>query len=140
MNQRYCIRLFRMYVMILTICILFLWLIPSIIFNLDKKNVDTIIDYNNFLDNHIYPPPWYISNWTINDYFIRKDYFKNIEDQYSINNNEKIVVEYDFFNQKKEKKSDYIILEYTNVFKQPKFCGKTQDFIFGKQCPYKNCR
>ncbi len=120
----------------LTICMLFVWLISSIIFNFDKKNVDIIVDYDDFLDNHIYPPPWYISNWTINDYFIRKDYFKNIEDQYSINKNEKIFVEYE----KKEKKSNYIILEYTNVFQQPKFCGKTQDFIFGKQCPYQNCR
>ncbi|CAF4646917.1 unnamed protein product, partial [Rotaria sp. Silwood2] len=29
---------------------------------------------------------------------------------------------------------------YTTVFNEPKFCGKSQDFIFGKQCPYRNCR
>jgi hypothetical protein len=113
---------------------------PSIIFNFNKKNVDIILYYNNFVDNHIYPPPWYISNWTMNDYFIRKDYFKNIEDQYAIDKKQKTMIEYDLLNRNKQKKSNYIILEYTNVFGQPKFCGKTQDFIFGKQCPYQNCR
>ncbi len=81
-----------------------------------------------------------MSNWTINDYFIRKENFKIIEDQEAIKKKQKILIEYDFLNEKKETKSNYIILEYTTVFNQPKFCEKTQDFIFGKQCPYQNCR
>jgi len=93
-----------------------------------------------FLDNHIYPPPSYISNWTINDYFIRKENLKKLQDQYAINKNQKTVIQYGFRNRKKENKSNYIILEYTKVFNQPKFCGKKQDFIFGKQCPFQNCR
>jgi len=95
------------------------------------------VDYEDILDNHIYPPPWYLSNWTINDYFIRKDKYKIIEDQEAIDKKQKVSIESNFQNQKK---SNYIILEYTTVFNQPKFCGKTQDFIFGKQCPYQNCR
>lgn len=137
MFRRYCIRLFRVYLTLLTISILFLWLIPSV---LNKKKDDIMAYYENFLDNHIYPPPWYRSNWTINDYFIRKENFKKLEDQDAINQNQKIVIQHAFLNQKKENTSNYIILEYTKVFNQPKFCEKTQDFIFGKQCPYQNCR
>ncbi len=137
MNQRHCIRLFRIYIILLTTCIVYLWLIPSIRFHSEKKNVDILVDYEDIFDNHIYPPPWYLSNWTINDYFIRKDKYKILEDQEAIDKKQKVSIEYNFQNQKK---SNYIILEYTTVFNQPKFCGKTQDFIFGKQCPYQNCR
>ncbi|CAF3355950.1 unnamed protein product, partial [Rotaria sp. Silwood2] len=141
MKGRYCcIRLFRIFIILLTICILLLWLIPLVVFNFNNEKIEIIVYNENFLDNHLYPPPWYILNWTINDYFIRKDIFKKIEDQYAINKKQKIVVEHDFFNQKKRKKTNYIILEYTTVFNEPKFCGKSQDFIFGKQCPYRNCR
>ena len=140
MKRRYCARLFRIYLFILIIAILFLWLIPVIIFNLHIKKDDIIEYYDQFLDNHIYPPPWYISNWTFNDYFIRKDNFKYLDDQCSMKKNEKIILKNDFLNLKKENKLNYIILEYTTVFNKPKFCGKTDDFIFGKQCSYQNCR
>ncbi len=139
MNQRYCLRLFRVFIILLTICILLLWLIPSIILNFGKTNVD-LMEYENYFDNHVYPPPWYISNWTINDYFIRKDHFKKIEDQHAIDKNQKIFIDDADRHRKKGKNSNYIILEYTTVFNRPKFCGKTQDSIFGKKCPYQNCR
>jgi hypothetical protein len=135
MNQRYCFRLFRIYIILLTICIICLWLIPSTLFHSKTKTIDRIVDYEDILDNHLYPPPWYWSNWSINDYFIRKDKYKFIEDQNAMEKNQKIFLEFN-----SQKKSNYIILEYTTVFNQPKFCGKTQEFIFGKQCPYQNCR
>lgn len=135
MNQRYCARIVRVYIILLILCVLFFWLIPS-----NKKNVDQIISYDNFIDNHIYPPPWYISNWTINDYFIRKDTFKYFQDQNTKDNEDKISHPKYFLNRKRVDHSDYLILEYTKVFNQPKFCGKIEDFIFGKQCPYKNCK
>jgi hypothetical protein len=137
MKRRYCIRLFRIYLFILAVGVLVLWIIPSIIFQLNREKDDIIEYYEHFLDNHVYPPPWYISNWTIDDYFIRKDNFKNIDDQYAIDKKQKIIIKNGLSN---EKKLNYTILEYTTVFNKPKFCGKTQDFIFGKQCPYQNCR
>ncbi|CAF0862106.1 unnamed protein product [Rotaria sordida] len=140
MNGRYCIRLCRIFIILLTISILFLWLIPLIKFYFNNEKINIIVFDENFLDNHLYPPPWYISNWTINDYFIRKDNIKKLEDKDAINKKQKIIIEYDFLNQKKNKKTNYTILEYTTVFNAPKFCGKSQDFIFGKQCPYQNCR
>jgi hypothetical protein len=140
MNRRYSIRLFRLYLILLTIFILCLWLIPSVLIDFNQKTDDIITYDEKFLDNHIYPPPSYISNWTINDYFIRKENLKKLQDEYAINKNQKTVIEYGFRNRKKENKSNYIILEYTKVFNQPKFCGKTQDYIFGKQCPFQNCR
>ncbi len=138
MNWRYSIRLFRVSLSLLTICISSLWLIQTIVFNFNKQEIDIMIYYENFVDDHIYPPPWYMSNWTINDYFIRKEHFKKIEDQYAISQEQKIVIKDDF--QKRKKESNYLILEYTKVLSKPRFCGKTEDFIFGKQCPYKNCR
>ena len=108
---------------------------PSSLFHSNKTNLNEIIDYQDILDNHLYPPPSYWSNWTINDYFIRKDKYKIIEDQDAVEKKEKISIE-----NLSQKKSNYIILEYTNVFSRPKFCGKTQEFIFGKNCPYQNCR
>jgi hypothetical protein len=135
MNQRYCIRLFRIYIILLIICIICLWLIPSNRFYSNEKNLVEIINYDDILDNHLYPPPSYSLNWSINDYFIRKDKYKTIEDQDAFEKKEK--VSFEFISQKR---SNYIILEYTNVFDRPKFCGKTQEFIFGKKCPYKNCR
>ena len=136
MNRRCCIRLFRVYLILLTILIVFFWLIPSVLIDSNNERDDIMMYY----DNHIYPPPWYRSNWTINDYFIRKENLKKLEDQYAINKNQKIVIQQAFLNPKKEDKSNYIIMEYTTVFDRPKFCGKTQDFIFGKQCPFQNCR
>jgi glycoprotein 3-alpha-L-fucosyltransferase len=40
-------------------------------------------------------------------------------------------------------KSDFLILEYTKVFSQPKFCDKSSQDIFNsnmEKCEYKNCR
>lgn len=133
MKHLYCIRLFRVNIIFLTICILFIWLIPSILSNFNKQMINEIISYDNIFDNHIYPPPWYISNWTMNDYFIRKDQIK-------IDNEGKIFIEGDFLNKKQKNKSNYLILEYTKVLNQPKFCGKSDEIIFGKKCPYKNCK
>ncbi|CAF1103080.1 unnamed protein product [Adineta steineri] len=112
------------------------WLIPFVFFDFNQKEDDLMKYYETFSDDHIYPPPWYMSNWTITDYFIRKENFKKLEDQDAIDKQQKIIIE----DRNKFKKLNYTILEYTTVFDRPKFCGKTQDFIFGKQCPYKNCR
>lgn len=140
MKGRYGIGVFRSYFILLTIIILLLWLIPSININFNKKKIDMIVYNDNFLDNRLYPPPWYISNWTINDYFIRKDNLKKIEDQYAIDKKQKIVIEHGLLKSKQRKNRNYVILEYTTVFNRPKFCGKSQEYIFGKQCPYRNCR
>ncbi|CAF0723527.1 unnamed protein product [Brachionus calyciflorus] len=42
----------------------------------------------------------------------------------------------------KDKNEKYVILEYTNVFFRPKFCGKKREDIFDsnvEKCEYKNC-
>ncbi|UJR24929.1 hypothetical protein I4U23_006293 [Adineta vaga] len=140
MPRRNCLRWIRIYLIFLLLCILLTWFVPSMLLNIHLKSDNIIEYYENFVDNHIYPPPWYLSNWTINDYFLRKDKLKKLEEQYAIEQNQKIILENTFSNRKKDNHSNYIILEYTNVFKQPKFCGQTQDSIFGKQCPYQNCR
>ena len=137
MKHRSYRRLIRLGFLFSATCLLCLWLIPSIISPSKSNSINTIEDYEQIEDNHIYPPPWYVSNWTINDYFERKEQFKGIEDQYAIDNQQKVFVDYD---PPKQKKSNYLILEYTKVISRPKFCGKTDDFIFGKHCPYRNCR
>jgi hypothetical protein len=140
MQPRYCIRLFRRYVILSIIGVGFLWLVPSIILKFNKNDGDLMGIYGHFVDNHIYPPPWYISNWTMNDYFIRNDEFRKIEDQIAIDKKQKVAIENDYLNRINSEKVNYLIVEYTTVFYAPKFCAKTQDFIFGKQCPYQNCR
>lgn len=138
MNHRFHLRLIRLGFILSITFLLCLWFIPSFILplkptiSLQTQDHDVVVK-----DNHIYPPPWFVSNWTLNDYFQRKDRFKQIEDQYAIDHQEKFVLEYE---SPVEKKSDYLILEYTPVFRRPKFCDKTNEFIFGKQCPYQNCR
>lgn len=133
MKVRHHRRLIRHGFLLCTTILLCLWIIPL----LKSYFIDTIEDYDQIEDNHIYPPPWYVSNWTINDYLKRKDRFKTMEEQDAIDNHQKIFLDYD---PPKQQKSTYLILEYTKVIGRPKFCGKTDDFIFGKQCPYRNCR
>ncbi|CAF1584169.1 unnamed protein product, partial [Adineta ricciae] len=122
------------------IFVVFTWFIPSISLKFDGRNEDVIGYDKNYLDNRIYPPPWCMFNWTVGDYFVRKDALKKLEDQDAIDKKQKIVLDNGFSNWKKHNQSDYLILEYTTVFNQPKFCGKTPTFIFGKHCPYQNCR
>lgn len=137
MNHRFHLRLIRLGFVLSITSLLCLWFIPSVILPSKSNSLDGRENDDDIEDNHIYPPPWYLANWTMNDYFQRKDRFKNLEDQHAINQKQKIFLQSDSPNQKK---SNYLILEYTHVFSQPKFCDKTHDFIFGKQCPYQNCR
>ena len=110
MTQRYRIRFFRIFILLLIIFTTLFWFISLIKFNFNRKSIRQTISYGNILDNHIYPPPWFISNWTINDYFIRKD-------QYAIDQKQKIFLHE---NQIIDKRSSYTILEYTKVFSRPK--------------------
>lgn len=36
-------------------------------------------------------------------------------------------------------RDEFLLIEYTKIFDNEKFCRKTPTEIFGKQCPYKNC-
>ena len=98
-------------------------------FVVTEENVDTIEE------KYIYPPPWFISNWTMNDYFIRKDRLKQLDDRYAQKHQQKVLIE-----SNRKIKSNFTILEYTKVSGGPKFCHQTDELTFGKQCPYKNCR
>ena len=87
-------------------------------------------------DDHIYPLPWHVSNWTMNDYFQRKDRLKQLEDQHTIDQKQKIALQSE---SPIQKKSSYLILEYTPAFCQSKFRDQAHDSIFDKQYSYQNC-
>jgi hypothetical protein len=100
------------------------------------------IGYGDFQDTHIYPPPWFSSNATIYDYFKRKDRLKSVVDLEAIRRKHKMVIKNGFLNRERQSTIEnrtFVIVEFTQVFKAPKFCGKTREIIFGKQCPYHNC-
>lgn len=144
MRGRYLTKLVRTLLLCLTLLTCLFWFIRSDLFesfDLQTKDFDLTEYYTNFQDNHVYPPPWFSSNWTIIDYFKRKDRMKVIDDQKVGSKKHKIIIKNGFLNEKsKNPDSSYLIVEFTTVFKEPKFCGKTQEFIFGKQCPYHNCK
>ncbi|CAF0761017.1 unnamed protein product [Rotaria sordida] len=72
----------------------------------------------------------------INYYFLEKDKLKFIDDTHAVNKKQKIILP--LIKDQSTSKS-YLILEYTHVFGQPRFCSHTNEQIFGKTCPYTNC-
>jgi hypothetical protein len=75
------------------------------------------------------------TNTNINYYFSKKDQLKIIDDADAVNKNLKIVLP--LIKDQNLPKS-YLILEFTKIFRQPKFCSSTNEQIFGKFCPYTN--
>jgi len=74
-------------------------------------------------------------NTNISYYFSKKDEFKIIDDANAVNEKLKFVLP--LIKDESISKS-YLILEFTKIFGQPKFCSLTNEQIFGKLCPYKN--
>ena len=98
--------------------------------------------YGDFQDTHIYPPPWFSSNATISDYFTRKDRLQAAADLEAIRRKHKMIIKNGFLSRERQPTTEnrtFLIVEFTQVFQAPKFCGKTRAIIFGKECPYRNC-
>lgn len=74
-------------------------------------------------------------NRSIEYYFYRKDQMKKIEDEKSIERKQKILIPYQ---RRKAQMNSYLILEFTHVFFQPRFCSHKKEQIFGRTCPYTN--
>ena len=129
MRRSYKFRRFRLSIRSFALCVSFCCFIGITLWNFNEENVDTIEE------KYIYPPPWFISNWTMNDYFIRKDRLKQLDDRYAQKHQQKVLIE-----SNRKIKPNFTILEYTKVSGGPKFCHQTDELTFGKQCPYKNCR
>jgi hypothetical protein len=75
-------------------------------------------------------------NTSILYHFTRKDELKSIDDMKSIDKQQKIILPLIDIN--KSSSSSYLILEFTNVFWQPRFCSHSKEDIFGKTCPFTN--
>ncbi|UJR28243.1 hypothetical protein I4U23_009493 [Adineta vaga] len=76
-------------------------------------------------------------NTSINYYFSKKDELKFIDDANAANKQQKIVLP---LIENNKTLRTHLILEYTNVFDKPRFCSHTNEQIFGKTCPYTNCK
>ena len=75
-------------------------------------------------------------NTSIKYYLSKKDELKFIDDANTANRQQKIVLP--LVENKKNRSSVHLILEYTNVFDRPKFCSHKDVDIFGRTCPYTN--
>lgn len=73
---------------------------------------------------------------SINLYFSKKDEIKMLQDVDAANKKQKVVLP--LRNRTQHESDSYLILEFTNVFGQPRFCSHTNEQIFGKACPYTN--
>ncbi|CAF0840676.1 unnamed protein product [Didymodactylos carnosus] len=96
---------------------------------------DKIID-NYFISPTIYPLPG--QNLNILNYFLRKDSMKQVEDNESMAKKKKVIL-YNQFESIPRQNKNYLIVAYTDVLGQPRFCSTSDKTIFGEQCPYSNC-
>ena len=74
-------------------------------------------------------------NTSINYYFFRKDEMKIIENANAAIKKQKVILP---LVKNQSLLNSYLILEFTNVFGQPRFCSHTNEQIFGTICPYTN--
>jgi hypothetical protein len=122
----------------------FLFILSLLIFT--QINLTSILPFSmqnqqieSFDTNVIYPIDVFNENHQIDTsityYFSKKDELKLIDDANAVKKGLKTVLplikSYRLWN-------SYLILEYTNIFGQPKFCSSTNEEIFGKFCPYTN--
>ncbi|CAF1057626.1 unnamed protein product [Adineta ricciae] len=77
-------------------------------------------------------------NTSISYYLSKKDELKFIDDANTANRQQKIVLP--LIENKENMSSVHLVLEYTNVFSRPKFCSHKDEDIFGRMCPYTNCK
>jgi len=71
----------------------------------------------------------------LNEYFIRKDKLKTLDDLDAQKQQMKVVLAR---NANEKQSKNYLIFEYTKVFGRQKFCASTNEEIFGSFCPYTN--
>jgi hypothetical protein len=74
-------------------------------------------------------------NISINYQFFKKDELKLVDDANAVKRRQKVVLPWIEVHTPPK---SYLILEYTKVFLQPRFCSHTNEQIFGKTCPYTN--
>ncbi|CAF1458802.1 unnamed protein product [Didymodactylos carnosus] len=92
-------------------------------------------DFKSFnFSSVIYPSP-YDDKTTLIRYFEKTQQLIIDEEKVSIAKNHKIVIA----NSRSIPDSRFLLLEYTKIFGQEKFCSKSSLDIFSKQCPYQNC-
>ena len=75
------------------------------------------------------------NNTDLNYYFLKKDQFKTVDDIKSVKKKQKIILPLD---KGQRYSNSYLILEFTNVFRRPRFCSHSREQIFGSKCPYYN--
>jgi hypothetical protein len=76
-----------------------------------------------------------IYNTSILYYLSRKNQLKSTDDDESINKKQKVILP---LTNSESSSNSYLILEFTRVFKRPRFCSATKEQIFGTKCPYTN--
>lgn len=90
--------------------------------------------------NHVlYPTDPLNSNHPLNAsiryHFSKKDDLKVRDDADAVQKKQKTIVPFDRHTRASE---SYLVLEYTRVFGQPRFCSLTNEQIFGQSCPFTN--
>ena len=75
------------------------------------------------------------SNASIRYYFSKKNDIKVRDDADAVKKKQKTIVP---FERPRSASKSYLILEYTRVFGQPRFCSSTDAQIFGQSCPFTN--
>ena len=74
-------------------------------------------------------------NASIRYYLSAKDDLKLRDDDHAVENKQKTIVP---FERHRDASESHLILEYTHVFGQPRFCSFTDEQIFGRSCPFTN--
>lgn len=74
-------------------------------------------------------------NVSIGYHFAKKDELKAVEDAHAASRKQKVLIAQSGH---RSSTHSHLILEYTNVYRQPHFCSHTTEQIFGKTCPYTN--
>jgi hypothetical protein len=126
--RRLCRRRYKIpyYLLFVILCLTGVQLfIPSAIIE-DKFDYSTVI----------YPSPFNTDHTNFFVYLNKKDRLSSNENQISLSKQHKIL---DNNYREIDKNENFLLIEYTKVFGQTKYCSKTSREIFGDQCPYKNC-
>ncbi|CAF0756409.1 unnamed protein product [Adineta steineri] len=79
----------------------------------------------------------HIVNTSITYHLTKKNELKLIDDAKAVNKKHKIILP---LIKHENDLNSHLIVGYTNVFSKPKFCSSTNEEIFGKTCPYTNCK